>query len=90
MSEYVLEVRRHVDKIFKKLAKKNPNQMTAISKKIAEILHDPHAYKPMHFPLAGIHRVHFGSYVLLYSIDEQRKTVVIEDYQHHDKVYNAK
>lgn len=87
---YVLEVREHVDKIFKKLAKKNANQMLIINKKLQEILLDPHAYKPMHFPLAGMRRVHFGSFVLLFSIDEQRQTVVIEDYEHHDKVYRER
>jgi YafQ family addiction module toxin component len=87
---YSLEVRDHVDRIFKKLSKKNPNQMQQISKKIKDILLDPHAYKPMHFPLAGMRRVHFGSFVLLFSIDEQRKTVILEDYEHHDKVYMRK
>lgn len=87
---YVLEVREHVDKIFKKLAKKNANQMLIINKKLQEILLHPHAYKPMHFPLAGMRRVHFGSFVLLFSIDEQRQTVVIEDYEHHDKVYRER
>jgi YafQ family addiction module toxin component len=87
---YVLEVRDHVDRIFRKMSKKNPKQMEVISKKVQEILTDPHSYKPMHFPLAGIRRVHFGSFVLLFSMDEQRKTVVLEDYEHHDKVYREK
>jgi mRNA-degrading endonuclease RelE of RelBE toxin-antitoxin system len=84
---YSLEVREHVDRAFRKLAKRNSKQMDAIARKIEEILQDPFEFKPMHFPLAGIRRVHFGSYVLLFSIDEQRRTVVIEDYEHHDKVY---
>ena len=84
---YALEVREHVDRIFKKLAKKNPNQMEIMSKKIQEILDDPHMFKSMHFPLAGMRRVHFGSFVLLFSIDEQRKTVILQDYEHHDRVY---
>lgn len=87
---YVLETREHVDKSFNKLAKKNPNQMEIISKKIQEILEDPHRFKPMHFPLAGRRRVHFGNFVLLFSIDEQRKTVVLEDYEHHDRIYKTK
>ena len=87
---YTLEVRRHVDRIFKKLAKKNPTQMEIIARKIREILDDPHRFKPMHFPLAGMRRVHFGSFVLLFSIDEQRKTVTLEDYEHHDRVYGRK
>ncbi len=84
---YFLEIRGHVDKIFKKLGRKDPSQMKAISKKIREILDDPHRFKPMHFPLAGKRRVHFGSYVLLFSIDEPRRTVILEDYEYHDRVY---
>lgn len=53
--------------------------MEAIAKKIEEIAEDPHAYKPLRFPLAGKRRVHVSSYVLLFSIDEARKTVVLED-----------
>lgn len=86
---YELEVRRHVDRIFRRLSKRDTRQMEAINRKIGEILQDPHAFKPMHFPLAGMRRVHFGSYVLLFSIDEQRKTVTLEDYEHHDRVYKG-
>lgn len=85
-----LEAREHVDRIFRKLAKRNPNQMKVIARKIQEMLEDPHRFKPMHFPLGGMRRVHFGSFVLLFSIDEQRKTVILEDYEHHDKVYRTK
>ena len=87
---YVLEVRGRVDRIFRKLSKKDPNQMDAIAKKLGEILEDPHGFKPMHFPLARMRRIHIGSFVLLFSIDEQRKTVVIEDYEHHDRVYRKR
>jgi YafQ family addiction module toxin component len=87
---YTLEAREHVDRIFKKLAKKNPNQMEIVARKIQEMLEDPHRFKPMHFPLGGMRRVHFGSFVLLFSIDEQRKTVILEDYEHHDRVYRTK
>ena len=87
---YSLEAREHVDRIFKKLAKRDPNQMDVIARKIEEILEDPHRLKPMHFPLGAMRRAHFGSFVLLFSIDEQRKTVVLEDYEHHDRVYRTK
>jgi YafQ family addiction module toxin component len=87
---YALEAREHVDRIFKKLAKRNRNQMEIIAKKIQEILEDPHRFKPMHFPLGGMRRTHFGNFVLLFSIDEQRKTVILEDYEHHDNVYRPK
>ncbi len=86
---YDLETRGHVDKIFKKLARKNPKQMEIIARKVQEILEAPRLFKPTHFPLAGKRRVHFGSYVLLFSIDEARKTVVLEDYEHHDRIYRT-
>jgi mRNA-degrading endonuclease RelE of RelBE toxin-antitoxin system len=86
---YTLEVRGHVDKAFRKLAKRNPNQMGVMGKKIEEILEDPHRFKPMHFPLARMRRVHFGNFILLSSIDEERKTVVIEDLEHHDRFYRT-
>jgi YafQ family addiction module toxin component len=86
---YIIETREHVDRTFRKLARRNPLQMKAIEKKIGEILEDPHRFKPMHFPLAGMRRVHFGNFALLFSIDEERKTVVMEDYEHHDRVYRA-
>jgi mRNA-degrading endonuclease RelE of RelBE toxin-antitoxin system len=87
---YVLEVREHVDRVFRKLSRRDPAQMEAIRKKIGEVLEDPHSFKPMHFPLAGMRRIHFGSFVLLFSVDEERKTVVLEDYQHHDRIYRQR
>jgi mRNA-degrading endonuclease RelE of RelBE toxin-antitoxin system len=84
---YILETRKHVDEVFKKLTKKNVKQMDLITKKLQEILIDPHRFKPLHFPLTGKRRIHFGSYVLIFSIDEERKTVILEDYDHHDRIY---
>jgi len=84
---YAIENSAKVDKIFKKLSKKNPGQLEAIAKKLPEIAEDPHRFKPLSNVMKGFSRVHFGSYVLLFSIDEVRKTVVIEDYEHHNDVY---
>jgi mRNA-degrading endonuclease RelE of RelBE toxin-antitoxin system len=44
---YALEAREHVDRIFKKLAKRNRNQVEVVAKKIEEILQDPHRFKPI-------------------------------------------
>ena len=87
---YEVEIREHLDRAFKKLSKKDPKQMEAVAKKIQEIAEEPHAYKPLRFPLAGLRRVHIGSRVLLFSIDEARKTIVLEDYEHHDRVYRMR
>jgi YafQ family addiction module toxin component len=87
---YALETREHVDKIFKKLAKRNPSQMDAVANKLQEMVEDPRRFKPMHFPLAGMRRAHLGGFVILFSVDEQRKTVILEDYEHHDNIYRVR
>ncbi|MDI6654266.1 MAG: type II toxin-antitoxin system mRNA interferase toxin, RelE/StbE family [Candidatus Hydrothermarchaeota archaeon] len=85
---YSLEVRESVDRIFLKLSKKSPKQMLIINKKIAQILQNPYRFKPLRAPMQNLRRVHVDrSFVLVYSVDEKNKVVIIEDYEHHDKVY---
>jgi YafQ family addiction module toxin component len=85
---YSLEVRESVDRIFSKLAKKNPKQMRIIDKKIKQILENPHHFKPLRAPMQHLRRVHIDkSFVLTYSVDEQEEVVIIEDYDHHDNIY---
>ena len=85
---YSLEVRESVDRIFSKLAKKNPKQMQIIYKKIKQVLENPLHFKPLRAPMQHLRRVHIDkSFVLTYSVDEQNEIVVIEDYDHHDNVY---
>jgi len=76
-----------IDAIFKKLSKKNPKQLETITKKLKEITKDPHRFKPLSNIMKGFRRVHFGSYVLVYSINEKNKTVILEDFDHHDNIY---
>jgi len=85
---YQCELRISVEKIFFKLAKKNPKQLEMIEKKIQEILEKPHHYKNLRKPLQHLKRVHIDShFVLVYSVNESTKTVYIEDYDHHDNIY---
>jgi YafQ family addiction module toxin component len=82
-----LEVVKSVDKIFEKLGKKNPEQLEEINKKIQQMLENPHQFKPLRFPMQHMRRIHIGSFVLIYDIDENRKIVTIRRYEHHDKAY---
>jgi YafQ family addiction module toxin component len=85
---YSLEIRESVDKIFSKLVKKNPGQMRIIEKKIQQIREKPLRFKPLRSPKQHLRRVHIDkSFVLTYSVDKQNKTVIIEDYDHHDNIY---
>ncbi len=54
---YSLEVRESVDRIFSKLAKRNPRQMQIIDKKIRQIRNPLH-FKPLRAPMQHLRRVH--------------------------------
>ena len=83
-----LEMRKHLEKTFEKLAKRDPVQAQAMQNKLKQILDDPYRFKPLHAPMQHLRRVHLmGSFVLTYSIREQDQTVILEDYDHHDNVY---
>ena len=48
---YNLDIKPSADKIFKKLAKKDKEQLRRIGKKIKQIRKDPYYFKPLKFPL---------------------------------------
>ena len=88
MKMYDYELRKSVEAIFLKLAKKSPKQLEIVFRKIEEIVDNPHRYKNLRRPLQHLKRVHIDrSFVLIFSIDEENKLVIVEDYDHHDNVY---
>jgi YafQ family addiction module toxin component len=85
---YNLIIKEELDIKFEKLAKKNKKQLEIISSKVAEILENPHRYKNLRAPMNHLKRVHIDKhFVLVFSIDEKSKTVILEDYNHHDNIY---
>jgi len=84
---YSLEIEEEVSKTFRKLLKKDRVQLEAVNKKIIQILSDPYQFKPLRYPLNGLRRVHIGSFVLIYRVNENPTTVQIIKYTHHDEAY---
>ena len=85
---YSYGLRKNVEKEFFKIAKKNPKQLLIIEKKIDELRKNPQHYKNLRSPLQHFKRVHIDkSFVLVFSVNENRKHIIIENYEHHDKVY---
>ena len=62
-------------------------QFEAVSKKVSQILENPQQFKQLKIPMQHMRRVHVGSFVLIYDIDEKTKVVTIRRYEHHDNVY---
>lgn len=85
---YNLDIRPSLKKKLVKLGMRDPKQAENIAKKSEEIVIDPNRYKNLRFPLNNWKRVHIDRhFVLTFSIDEETKTVILEDYDHHDKIY---
>jgi len=84
---YSLEVKAGVDRTFRRMAKKDRTRLESVERKVVEILEDPYRFKPLRTPMQGKRRVHVGPFVLVYEIDEERKVVVLLDFEHHDTVY---
>ena len=85
---YNLKVREHVDNLFMKMGKRERHSLEIIYKKLREVCENPTKFKPLGAPMQGLRRVHvLKSFVIAYSIDESTHTIWIEDFDHHDNVY---
>ena len=85
---YNLHIRPSLKKKLIKLGAEDPKQAEIIVKKSEEIVIDPNRYKNLRAPLNHWKRVHIDNhFVLAFSINEETKTVILEDFDHHDKIY---
>ncbi len=88
---YSLIVDPALDKVLNKLFKKNRKQYEMIMKKAEEIIENPHHYKNLRAPMQRYKRVHIDDhFVLIFSVEEETKTVTLEEFDHHDEIYEKK
>jgi len=85
---YEVEIRDHLYRLFEKMRKTERRKLEIINKKVVEISGNPYRYKPLKAPMQNMRCVHIaGSFVLIFSIDEKRKTITLEEFAHHDEAY---
>jgi len=85
---YEIRTKSYLDKKLKKLAKKNPKQLRMIYKKIVEVSNNPHHFMNLRRPLQHLKRIHIDKhFVLVFSVDDKQKIVVLKDFDHHDNIY---
>jgi YafQ family addiction module toxin component len=85
---YKLAIKESLDKIFKKLQKKDKEMLRLIDRKVQDILEDPYRFKPLRSPLQKKRRVHVGGpFVLVYEVNEKESLVTLFDFDHHDMIY---
>lgn len=85
---YSLDIKPELDKKLSKLIKRNRKQYEIIMKKAAEIALNPQHYKNLRAPLQHLKEVHIDRhFVLTFSVDENTKTVTLEDFVHHSEIF---
>ena len=84
---YEYDIEDGLKRTLGKLYKKNMHTYERIMNKMQDILEEPNRYKHLRHDKKGECRVHIGSYVLTFEINENKRLVVFLDYDHHDKIY---
>ena len=83
------EIKPSLEKILKKLKKKDPVSFKAITNKIGEVVNsNPDHYKPLKHGMKNWKRVHvMKSFVLIFTYNKAEDLLSFLDYDHHDVVY---
>lgn len=83
-NKYFLVIPPEFERVLKSL-KKKPDLLKQINSGIIKILKEPKLGKPLRNVLRNYRRIHIGSYVLIYEINQQE--IRLLDFDHHDNIY---
>ena len=86
---YAHEIKPNLQKIMKKLSRRNNKTYERIIKKINEIINSNSVehYKNLRHNLKNLKRIQIGEKVLTFSFDKTKNLIAFEDFDHHDKIY---
>lgn len=87
---YNVVIEEKLQRILKKLYKKDKLRYELAMKKIDSISTNPYHYKPLRYDLKNIRADHIGSFVIVYRIVENDKLVKFLDFDHHDNIYKKR
>ena len=83
------ELKPELEKVLKKLHKKDKKTYEQVLNKIEEIINSYKIenYKNLRYDMKDSKRMHIGHFVLIFSYDKIRDIVSFEYFDHHDKIY---
>ena len=84
---YTIQFNAALETTLQKLKKKDRSLYQRVVHKIIEVSENPEMGKPLRNVLRGKWRVHVGSFVLVYTINQENEMVIFLAFEHHDKVY---
>lgn len=77
-----------VQKRLGKIFKTDRKTYEQLKKKLVELGQNPEIGKPLRNVLKNRRRLHIGSFVLIYKIDNENKIIKLLEFDHHAKAYN--
>jgi YafQ family addiction module toxin component len=86
---YDIELSNRLNKKLRKLQSKDNRHCRSVVNKILQLSENPQLGKPLGNILKGKRRVHIGSLVLIYEIDENERLLKFLDIAHHDEAYES-
>jgi len=87
---YSFRYSERLNRILRKLSKKDKNLYEQILKKVEEVISSPNPdyYKNLRYDMKDCKRVHIGHFVLVFSVDKNNSIISFEDFDHHDNIYD--
>ena len=87
---YSYEIKPSLQKILKRLSKRDSLLYERVINKIEEIAKaDIEHYKNLRYDLKGEKRVHIGHFVLVFEFVKERNEISFLDFDHHDRIYDV-
>lgn len=86
---YDFYVSENLEKMLKKLSKKDKDLYNQILKKIDEVIHseDIEHFKNLRYNMKDSKRVHIGHFVLIFQYRKEENLILFDDFDHHDNIY---
>lgn len=86
---YNYQTSKNLDKTIEKLFKKDKSLYEQLLKKMDEIINSytVEHYKNLRHDMKDSKRVHVGSFVLIFQLDKKTNTILFDDFDHHDVIY---
>ena len=86
---YNFDVSENLERILKKLSKKDKDLYNQILKKIDEIINseDVKHYKNLRYNMKDSKRAHIGHFVLIFQYKKEENLILFDDFDHHDAIY---
>jgi mRNA interferase RelE/StbE len=87
LPSYAVKLNRQAEKIYRWLARKEPELYLRIARAFVVLAQDPHRGKPLKGELKGHHSYRVGNYRIIYLIEYNQLMILVVDIGHRREIY---